>query len=49
MDTKTAARLISENLASVYAYAASRLYEQDKAEDLASEIVCEALGSTSAR
>ena len=45
MDTKTAARLISENLASVYAYAASRLYEQDKAEDLASEIVCEALGS----
>ena len=45
MDTKTAARLISENLASVYAYAASRLYEQDRAEDLASEIVCEALGS----
>lgn len=45
MDLKTAAQLITENLPSVYGYAASRLYDRDKAEDLTSEIVCEVFGS----
>lgn len=45
MDTKRAGELISENLTSIYGYAARRLYEREGVEDLAAEIVCEVLDS----
>lgn len=45
MDVKCASKLLSENLTSIYGYAASRLYDLDGAEDLAGEIICEVLES----
>ena len=45
MDKKRAYDLIAENLTSIYGYAASHLYDRDKAEDLSHEIVCEVLES----
>lgn len=45
MDVKRASALLSENLTSIYGYAAARLYDRDGAEDLAGEIVCEVLES----
>ena len=45
MTKELASELISENLTAIYGYAYGRLYEKDKVEDLASEIVCEILAS----
>lgn len=45
MDNKRAAQLISDNLTAIYGYAFARLYDKDKVEDLAAEIVCEILAS----
>ena len=45
MDVKHASDLISENLTSIYGYAFARLYDKDKVDDLAGEIVAEILGS----
>ena len=45
MDVKHASDLISENLTSIYGYAFARLYDKDKVDDLAGEIVTEILGS----
>ena len=45
MDVKHASDLISENLTSIYGYAFARLYDKDKVDDLAGEIVAEVLGS----
>jgi len=45
LDSKLAAKRISENLPAIYGYAFARLYDKDDAEDLASEIVCEILSS----
>lgn len=45
MTQELASELISENLTAIYGYAYGRLYEKDKVEDLASEIVCEILAS----
>lgn len=44
--TKTqATELLLQNLTSIYGYAFARLYDKDKAEDLATEIICEILSS----
>ena len=45
MNKENASKLISENLTAIYGYAYGRLYDKDKVEDLASEIVCEILSS----
>lgn len=45
MNKGRASKLISGNLTAIYGYAYGRLYEKDKVEDLASEIVCEILAS----
>lgn len=45
MTQERASELITENLTAIYGYAYGRLYEKDKVEDLASEIVCEMLTS----
>lgn len=45
MDSTRAARLISENLKSIYGYAFARLYDKDKVDDLTQDIVCEILSS----
>ncbi len=45
MTQKRASELITENLTAIYGFAYGRLYEKDKVEDLASEIVCEILAS----
>lgn len=45
MTQERASELITENLTAIYGYAYGRLYEKDKVEDLASEIVCEILAS----
>lgn len=45
MDDIKASELISQNLAALYGYVFSRLYDKDKTEDLVSEIVCEILAS----
>ena len=45
MDVKRASELISENLTSIYGFAFARLYDKDKVNDLAGEIVAEILGS----
>ena len=45
MDVKRASDLISENLTSIYGFAFARLYDKDKVDDLAGEIVSEILGS----
>lgn len=45
MDKGRASKLISGNLTAIYGYAYGRLYEKDKVEELASEIVCEILAS----
>ncbi len=45
MTKERASELISENLTAIYGFAFARLYEKDKVEDLASEIVCEILAS----
>lgn len=45
MDVKRAAEIMTENLSSIYGYAATRLYDRDNAEDLAQEIVCEVFES----
>ena len=45
MTQERASELITENLTAIYGFAYGRLYEKDKVEDLASEIVCEILAS----
>ena len=45
MTQERASKLIMENLNAIYGFAYGRLYEKDKVEDLASEIVCEILTS----
>lgn len=45
MTEKRASELISENLTAIYGYAFARLYDKDKVEDLASEIVYEIIVS----
>ena len=45
MTDKKAAKLISENLTAIYGYAYSRLFDKDKVDDLASEIVYEIIVS----
>ncbi len=47
MTQETASRLIEQNLTAIYGYAYSKLFDKDKAEDLASEIILEILTSTS--
>lgn len=41
MTDKRASELLAENLTAIYGYAFSKLYDKDKADDLASEIVYE--------
>ncbi len=45
MTKERASELLTENLTAIYGFAFARLYEKDKVEDLASEIVCEILAS----
>ncbi len=45
MTEKRASEILSKNLTAVYGYAFSKLYDKDKVDDLASEIVCEILSS----
>jgi len=45
MTDKRASELLSENLTAIYGYAFSKLYDKDKAEDLALEIVYEIIHS----
>ena len=45
MNTQAAYKLLSENLTKIYGYAFSRLYDKDKADELASDIVFEILTS----
>ncbi len=45
MTKEQASGLLSENLTAIYGFAFARLYDKDKVEDLASEIVCEILAS----
>ena len=45
MTDKRASELLSENLTAIYGYAFSKLYDKDKADDLASEIVYEIIVS----
>lgn len=45
MTDKRASDLLSENLTAIYGYAFSRLYDKDKVDDLASEIVYEIIVS----
>ena len=45
MDSKHAARLISDNLRAVYGYAFGRLYDKDDVDDLVSEILVNALSN----
>ena len=45
MTDKRASELLSQNLTAIYGYAFSRLYDKDKVDDLASEIVYEILVS----
>ncbi len=45
MTDKRASELLSENLTAIYGYAFSKLYDKDKVDDLASEIVYEILVS----
>lgn len=45
MTDKRASELLSENLTSIYGYAFSRLYDKDKVDDLASEIIYEIIVS----
>lgn len=47
MDSKQAAKLISDNLNNIYGYAFGRLYDKDDVDDLTAEIVCEVLESAS--
>lgn len=42
---KKAAKLLSDNLQGIFAYAMSKLYDKSEAEDLAHDIVCEMLKS----
>jgi len=45
MNKQHAAELLTENLGAIYGYAYARLYDKERAEDLASEILCEILSS----
>ena len=45
MTETRASELILQNLTAIYGYAFSRLYDKNKVEDLASEIICEILSS----
>jgi len=45
MTDKKASELLSENLTAIYGYAFSKLYDKDKVDDLASEIVYEIIVS----
>lgn len=45
MTDKRAAQLLSENLTAIYGYAFSKLYDKDKVDELASEIVYEIIVS----
>ena len=45
MDTKTAAKLIEENLHTIFAWSLSKLYDKTEAEDLAQDIICAVLSS----
>ena len=46
MKSSVVAELISKNMSAFYGYAFERLFDKDKAEDLASEIICEILSSS---
>ncbi len=45
MTDRRASQLLSENLTAIYGYAFARLYDKNKVDDLASEIVCEIIVS----
>ena len=45
MTQERASELMADNLTAIYGFAFARLYEKDRVEDLASEIVCEILAS----
>lgn len=45
MDSQHAAELLTENLTSIYGYAARNLYDRENVEDLSSEIIIEVLES----
>ena len=45
MTDKRASELLSDNLTAIYGYAISKLYDKDKVDDLASEIVYEIIVS----
>ena len=43
MEQEEAAKLLSDNLKSIFAFSLSRLYDRSEAEDLTNDIVCEVL------
>ncbi|MBQ8613837.1 MAG: sigma-70 family RNA polymerase sigma factor [Ruminiclostridium sp.] len=45
MDRKTAAKLIEENLHTIFAWSLSKLYDKSEAEDLSQDIICAVLKS----
>lgn len=45
MDQATAAKLIEENLHTIFAWSVSKLYDKNEAEDLAQDIICAVLKS----
>jgi len=45
LDTKTAAKLIEENLHTIFSWSLSKLYDKNEAEDLAQDIICAVLSS----
>ena len=45
MTEKKASELLAENLSAIYGYAYTRLYDKDKAEELAADIVYEIITS----
>ena len=45
MEQQTAARLIEENLHTLFAWSMARLYDKNEAEDLTQDIICALLGS----
>lgn len=45
MDIKTASKLIEDNLHNIYAYAYSKVFDKDNAEDLSQDIIVAALKS----
>lgn len=45
MNRKTAARLLEENMHTIYAWSLSKLYDKSEAEDLSQDIICAVLKS----